>query len=48
MTVTNRKPIFEQCLDYIDYIEPDLAKANPTLRNQMALDLFYEVVEENF
>jgi hypothetical protein len=48
MTLTNKKPVIEQCFDWIDYIEPGLAKANPALRYKMATDLFYEVIEDNF
>ena len=24
MTVTNKKPILEQCYDYVDYLEPEV------------------------
>ena len=44
MTVTNKKPIIEQCYDYVDYLEPDLAKKNPDLRREMALDIYYDLI----
>ena len=47
MTVTNKKPILEQCFDYIDYIEPTLAKVNPDLRKEMALELYYDLLNSN-
>ena len=47
MTVTNKKPILEQCYDYIDYIEPALAKTNPDLRKEMALELFNDLLNSN-
>jgi hypothetical protein len=47
MTVTNKKPILEQCFDYIDYIEPALAKTNPDLRKEMALDLYNDLLNSN-
>lgn len=44
MTVTNKKPILEQCYDYVDYLEPSLAKSNPDLRREMALDFYYDLI----
>ena len=44
MTPTNKKPILEQCYDYVDYIEPLLAKTDPDLRKEMALDIYYDLL----
>jgi len=46
MTVTNKKPILEQCYDYVDYIEPLLAKTDPDLRKEMALDIYYDLLQK--
>ena len=44
MTVTNKKPILEQCYDYVDYLAPHLVRVNPDLRKEMALEFYHELI----